>query len=147
MENDKHRPKLVCVIALGNPSSWFNNPSTYTSSMIIDPLFPDRKACSADSTNTIFVRQFLFLAKSVKTMVSKKSYQWWSVVYILYTNYQWKLCHYLSSWHPRILTTLHHSIEIVVWYIGRWKPEWQHVRLIHVIWYEPIRHLSMLLYL
>ena len=33
--------------------------------MIIDPMFPDRKVCSADSANTILEDDLVFLAKLV----------------------------------------------------------------------------------
>ena len=50
--------KLAQVIALINPYTLYINHTTSTSSMIIDSTFPAREACSADSVNTIFGRQF-----------------------------------------------------------------------------------------
>ena len=41
-----------------NPSELSINPTTSTSSIILDPIFPYREACSDDSANTIIVRLF-----------------------------------------------------------------------------------------
>ena len=56
-ENQNHQPKLARVIALINPYSLFINTTTSTPSMIIDPMFPYRKACLSDIAITIFGRQ------------------------------------------------------------------------------------------
>ena len=40
IENKSHQPKLAQVIALINPSDSFINPTTSTSSLILDPMFP-----------------------------------------------------------------------------------------------------------
>ena len=56
MGNNNCQPKLARVITLTNPPPLFINPTTYTSSMFCDPMFPARKAYSADSANTVFGR-------------------------------------------------------------------------------------------
>ena len=58
INNDSHQPKIAQVIALINTSASSINPTISTSSLIIDPIFLDREACSADSANTIFGRRF-----------------------------------------------------------------------------------------
>ena len=62
---DSHQPKLVQVVALINPSTSSINSTTYTSIMILDPMFPSREACSDDSVNTILGEDLVLLAKSV----------------------------------------------------------------------------------
>ena len=58
MENKSNQPKLAQVIALTNPSASSINTTTSTFSIILDMMCPTREACSADSENTIFGRQF-----------------------------------------------------------------------------------------
>ena len=62
-ENERHKPKLARVVTLINPSASYINPATYTSSMIVDTMFPDRKPCSADSANTILGRRIFIPCK------------------------------------------------------------------------------------
>ena len=57
-EIDNHQPKLAQVVSLINQSSSYIIPTTSISSIILDPMFPAREVCSADSTNTIFGRMF-----------------------------------------------------------------------------------------
>ena len=57
--------KIRRAIAVINPSYFFITPTTYTYSMIIDPMFPARETCLADSANTILEDDLVFLAKSV----------------------------------------------------------------------------------
>ena len=56
IENDQ--PEIAQFVALINQSSYFINPTTSISSIILDIIFPYREACSADSANTIFGRLF-----------------------------------------------------------------------------------------
>ena len=65
MENENHQKKIRRAIAVIDTSYFFITPTTYRYSMIIDPMFPDCKAYSADSANTIWEEDLVFLAKSV----------------------------------------------------------------------------------
>ena len=56
--NDNNLPKLLRVITPIYPFALSINPTTYTSILILDPMFPDHKACSTDGKNTIFGRRF-----------------------------------------------------------------------------------------
>ena len=58
MDNNSHHLKLAQVIELINPSALSINPTTTTSIMILDQVFPSRKACPVDSANNIFGRLF-----------------------------------------------------------------------------------------
>ena len=49
MENENHQQKLARAIALINTFPFFINTTIYKSSMILDPKFPARESCSADS--------------------------------------------------------------------------------------------------
>ena len=85
-ENESHQPKLSQVIALINPSTLSINLTTSTYSMTLDPMFPARKTCSADSANTILGDDYLFLAKSV---IKCFLYEDLSMMkYYMYTLYQ-----------------------------------------------------------
>ena len=75
MENENHQKKIRRAITVINPSYFFITPTTYTYSMIIDPMFPARETCLADSANTILEDDLVFLAKSVIKMVYTKMYQ------------------------------------------------------------------------
>ena len=76
MEDKSHQPKVAWVIALINPSEISINPTTSTSSKIIDPMFLACDTCSADSKYTIFWRQFDITYKISDKIVDTKSYQW-----------------------------------------------------------------------
>ena len=58
INGDNHHPKLARVIALINQSSSSIGPSTCTSSMFLDTMFPAHETYSADSTNAIFGGNF-----------------------------------------------------------------------------------------
>ena len=58
IKNESHQPKLAQVIALINTSDTSINTTPSISSLILDPMFPPHEACSDDSANTIFGRQF-----------------------------------------------------------------------------------------
>ena len=62
-ENKSHRKKLSRVVTIINPSASSINPTTYTSSTILAPIFPARESCSTDSANSIFGRLFLLPCK------------------------------------------------------------------------------------
>ena len=57
-DNASHQTKLAQVLTLFNVSALSNNPTTYTSSIILGTMFPSRKACSDDIINTIFGRKY-----------------------------------------------------------------------------------------
>ena len=74
IDNDSNQPKLAQVMALINPSALSINTITSTYSLDIDPMFPARKSCSADSVNTILLEDNLvFLVKSLKKNVYVKN--------------------------------------------------------------------------
>ena len=58
INNKNYQQKLARVIVLINKSTSSINPTTSTSSFILDPIFPAHEACSADSAKTIFGRRF-----------------------------------------------------------------------------------------
>ena len=58
-ENVIYHQKQAQVIAIINPSDSSINPTRYTSSMILDPMFLYCEACSSGSANTIFGRWFV----------------------------------------------------------------------------------------
>ena len=58
MKCEGNQKNLAQVVALIDHYSSSISPTTSTSIMIIDPMFPDHEACSSDSTNTIFGRLF-----------------------------------------------------------------------------------------
>ena len=74
MENKHQQRKPARVIKPINPSSLFINTTRYTSSMILYPMFPDRKACPAGHANTIFGRQF-----GIPCKISDKKWCIWIV--------------------------------------------------------------------
>ena len=65
MDNKHHHKTIRRAIAVIDPSYFFITLTTYTYSIIIDPMFLYREACSADSANTIWEDDLVFLAKSV----------------------------------------------------------------------------------
>ena len=54
MGENSHQPKLAGVVALINPYASSINSIISTFSFILDPMFSNREACSADIANTIF---------------------------------------------------------------------------------------------
>ena len=89
IKNDSHQPKLARVIAIINPSTPSINPTTYTSSLILDPIFQLMKHVQI-IVQTLFLEDGLvFLVKSViKNGLYKELPMMKCCVYILYTN--WK---------------------------------------------------------
>ena len=86
IENESHQPKLPRVIARIKPSDSSINPTTYTSIIILDPMFPDFKACSDDSAKTFLEEDLVLLAKLVIKNSLYKELP--TIKYCVYTIYQ-----------------------------------------------------------
>ena len=110
MESNDHHLKLAWVIALLNQSSSSINPTIYTSSIIIDTMFPAQEACSDDSANNILgiwfgipskISDINGLYKELPTMKCcvYTIYQLSMIVLSLVINMKSSITCYLSEFH------------------------------------------------